>query len=107
MLGVLRPRRLAPRDAGKGKSRDFRLSQALAYPVVKKGVSRSSRKWMIRLGGKFATLLVRPVYLLKHAHSSRLSNSQPSSWGIGATVSSGFVEAIQGEMFCCQQKSST
>ena len=47
------------------------------------------------------------VYLLKHAHSSRLSNSQTSSWGIGATVSSGFVEAIQGEMFCCQQKSST
>jgi hypothetical protein len=25
-------------DAGKGKSRDFRLSQALAYRVVRKGV---------------------------------------------------------------------
>jgi hypothetical protein len=25
-------------DAGRGKSLDFRLSQALAYPVVKKGV---------------------------------------------------------------------
>ncbi len=25
-------------DGGKGKSLDFRLSQALAYPVVKKGV---------------------------------------------------------------------
>jgi hypothetical protein len=24
-------------DAGNGESRDFRLSQALAYPVVKKG----------------------------------------------------------------------
>jgi hypothetical protein len=27
-----------PMDAGKAKSRDFRLSQALAYGVVKKGV---------------------------------------------------------------------
>ena len=26
-----------PMDAGKAKSRDFRLSQALAYGVVKKG----------------------------------------------------------------------
>jgi len=25
-------------DTGKGESRDFRPSQALAYPVVKKGV---------------------------------------------------------------------
>ena len=27
---------------GKGKSRDFRLSQALAYPVVKKGSSAAA-----------------------------------------------------------------
>jgi len=41
MLGVLRwevNEGGTPMDAGKGKSRDFRLSQALAYPVVKKGV---------------------------------------------------------------------
>ena len=36
-------------DAGKGKSCGFRLSQAVAYPVVKKGVSRSSRKRVILL----------------------------------------------------------
>jgi hypothetical protein len=29
-------------DAGKGKSLDFRLSQALAYPVVKKAFSAAA-----------------------------------------------------------------
>jgi hypothetical protein len=31
-----------PMDAGKAKSRDFRFSQALAYPVVKKGSSAAA-----------------------------------------------------------------
>jgi hypothetical protein len=31
-----------PIDAGKGKSHDFRLSQALANPVVKKGFSAAA-----------------------------------------------------------------
>jgi len=40
MLGVLRGRVNEdgiPIDAGKGKCPDFRLSQALAYAVVRKG----------------------------------------------------------------------
>jgi hypothetical protein len=58
-----------PMDAGKGKSHDFSLSQALAYPVVKKGVFRSSRKWMIRLVEEFGYEVVTRVYVLKRGHS--------------------------------------
>ena len=52
--------RRAPMESGKGKSTDFRLSEALAYPVVKKGFLRSSRKWMNLLTRKLASLLVPP-----------------------------------------------
>jgi hypothetical protein len=41
----------------------FQASQAVADPVVKKAVFRSSRKWMKPMSGKFSTLLVSPVYL--------------------------------------------
>jgi hypothetical protein len=37
-------------DGGKGKSHDFKLSQALAYPVVKKGV-----------GGNFSSCDLSPT----------------------------------------------
>jgi hypothetical protein len=49
-------------DGGKGKSLDFMLSQALAYPVVKKGSLRSSRKCVNPLPDKLASVLVSPVY---------------------------------------------
>jgi hypothetical protein len=66
MLGVLRSRVNeddTPMDAGKGKSRDFGLSQALANQVVRKAVCgdfilcglsppvsprRSGRQWHLR-----------------------------------------------------------
>jgi len=35
-------------------------------PVVKKGFLRVSRKWMIRLGGKFENVLVSQVKVLHH-----------------------------------------
>jgi hypothetical protein len=52
-------------EAGKGKSRDFRLSPSPCQPSGQKGFLRGSRKWMIRLGEKFASVVVSPVYLLR------------------------------------------
>src|ERR1019366_3709033 len=71
--GLCRERSLRAYDGvvnvvGEPKSRDFRLSQALARPVVKKGVFRRSRKWMIRLGGKFKFGVVSRVYLRAKDH---------------------------------------
>jgi len=45
MLGMLRwevNESSTPMEAGKSKSSDFRLSQALANPVVKKGFSAAA-----------------------------------------------------------------
>jgi hypothetical protein len=36
----------------------------LSAPVVRKGLSTASRKWMILLGGKLGFRVVSPVYLL-------------------------------------------
>jgi RHS repeat-associated protein len=42
----------------------------LIAPVAHKGLFRSRRKWMIRLVGKFESVLVRPVYLSKFGAES-------------------------------------
>jgi hypothetical protein len=41
--------------------------RSVLSPGVKKGFLRISRKWMIRLGGKFKNLLVSQVKVLKQA----------------------------------------
>jgi hypothetical protein len=38
-------------DAGNGKSSDFRLSQALTYPVVKKGLSAAAATGFFSIAG--------------------------------------------------------
>jgi hypothetical protein len=50
-------------ESGKGKSRDFRLSQALA-PYGPKGFFRRSRKWMNLMTERIGFEVVSPVYLL-------------------------------------------
>src|ERR1019366_7448432 len=85
--GLCRERSLRAYDGvvnvvGEPKSRDCRLSQALARPVVKKGVFRRSRKWMIRLGGKFKFGVVSRVYLLR---LPTISTNDQGSCGAAST----------------------
>ena len=47
-------------ESGKGKSRDFRLSQALA-PYGPKGFFRRSRKWMNLMTERIGFEVVSPV----------------------------------------------
>jgi hypothetical protein len=52
-------------DAGKGKSRDFRLSRVFAYPVVKR-VSPPQPRVSEPNEREFANALVSRVYLSSH-----------------------------------------
>src|ERR1022692_4124044 len=81
MLGVLRSRVNEddrPMDAGNGKSRDFRLSQALANQVVQKGVCGD-----FILCGLSPPVSPRQEMVSQYTFWNVITTSHNMSWGTG------------------------